>query len=60
MTIRIILMISMIQIMLWGAAGDLDSTFGVDGIVTTAIGSGPDFAESTTNNGRRRFICGHL
>ncbi len=46
MTIRIILMISMMQMMLWGGAGDLDSTFGGDGKVTTAVGSSSDYAES--------------
>ncbi len=39
-------MISMMQMMLWGGAGDLDSTFGGDGKVTTAVGSSSDYAES--------------
>ncbi len=39
-------MILMMQVLLWGRAGDLDNTFGSDGIVTTDIGSVNDEAYS--------------
>ncbi len=46
MRVRVILMILIMQIMLWGRAGDLDSTFGNDGKVTTDFGSSNDRAQS--------------
>ncbi len=56
MRVRIILMISMMQIMLWGGAGDLDSSFGSDGIVTTDFGSDYDKARSVAIQNDNKII----
>ena len=48
MLVRILVIISMMQMVLWGGAGDLDNSFGSDGKVTTEIGSNLDIARSIT------------